>query len=339
MLFKAIVSGIDKDRRLILEDIIQSDSNLFRDHCWTKPLSDKELGKARKILNKYGGGNSEPIYFYADVYWYGRKKALKNITKLTHEQEIIMQPKHIKVNKRTNNIYIRMEYIKVTTATIESVQNMALDNDEVEIGSDHITIKRDVGTHEQAGIIKPYLANLVIEGFAWDDIITAEPPKEEQILVSKVDVNIHIKLPKCTRAFTQYPDVKSIATDSGIITRDVFTILNNTEQTAVKLQDPLRYVVDGLTVPGAFVKEVEHVMQATFDCVYETDEFLRIEDSCIVISRNGETILLSNELMSLHDQTTEVIQHDGMYFLPEDTEFSQPISTQLMKLKKVTNKL
>lgn len=345
MLFKAIVSGIDKDRRLILEDIIQSDSTVFRDHCWTKPLSDKELGKARKILNKYGGGNSEPIYFYADVYWYGRKKALKNIRNLTHEDQIMVEPISFKVSRRANSVYIKLNYVKITEATQKYIKSLAITADSIDIGSDHITCKWDFLDVDSATIVRSNVSTVTdyfdaityVDMWERSNSVPQQPEPIEEPTECTVDV--HVKLPKCHRVFKNFEDIRSINTELGPITRDMVQF-HNMECKAIKhANNPPRYVIDGITIHAGFVKEVEHAMEATFDCVYATDEFLRIEDSCIVISRNGETILLSNELMSLHDQTTEIIQHDGMYFLPEDTEFSQPISTQLMKLKKVTNKL
>ena len=163
-------------------------------------------------------------------------------------------------------------------------------------------------------------------------LVPTQEPEPEPTTVA-----IHIKFPKCTRALNQYPDIKSISTEDGIITRAAFQ-LNNTEQQAIVLSNPSRYTVDGVTIPGAYAKQIERKLQAKFDCVYYPEEFLRIEDSCIVLSRNGETILLSNELMALHEQTATVVKHEDMYYLEEDTEYSHPISTQLITLKEVTIK-
>jgi len=339
MLFKAIISGIDNERRLILEDIYSLEQGFFRDHCWVNNISSKELAKAQVIIDKYGFHNSEPIYFHADVYKYYNKQGLKNLTKLTHEDQLMFNPTSFKVSRRTSSVYFKLMYPKVTDAVKAHINSLALNAINIDIGSDHITCRWDFDSVEDATAVKSQASLLTdYESVIICLCLTDTTTDSVEPAPTKQTVDVHIKFPKCSRVFNNYQDIKSIATDSGIITRDAF-MLNNSEQSAVKLTNPIRYLVQGITIPSNFVREVEHKLEAKFDCTYLTEEFLRIEDSCIVISRNGETILLSNELMALHDQTAEILKHDDMYFLPEDTEYTNPISKQLLTIKKVTNKL
>ena len=337
-LYKAIISGIDSQRRLILEHIYDSSANLFRDHCWVPHLPKSELDRAQAIIKKFGFHNREPIYFYAEEYSYQRKKGLKNLTNITHKDQIMLPPKSIKFNKRLGKVYMNLAYTNVTTATVDSIKSLATENT-VEVGSDHITIVFETA---DASTLKTHLNSAYLTGATIEQIVdkantfcgvTAEEPEPTDEFVT-----VLIKLPKCVRVMKQFQDIISINTDRGTITRDMLSF-NGKEIQAVKhISNPVRYVHDGVTFPSGLVTELFHSLEAEFDCSYDIGEFLRIEDSSIVIQRNNETIIIGNELMELHGESAAIVQHEDVYYLESDTEFAKPISTQLMKIKQVTTK-
>lgn len=301
-----------------------------------KYISNTELEKAQAILNKYGFHNSETVFFHADIYQYGQnKQGLKNLTKITHKDDVMLEPTTWKVSRRANAVFIKLEYVKVTDAIKEYVTSYVTNQTSIDVGSDHITCKWEFDSVEEATNAKAFAS----EGTQYTDALTNashyrrtavvdnDAPKPDEAPV----VNIFIKLPKCSRVFKNYQAITSIqVVDLGSLSREVYELGHNVNTTATRLQYPLRYIVDGVTIPGSFVREVEYKHMATFDCSYTTDEFLRIEDNNIVLSRNNETILLSNDLMNLHGKCVEVCKHDDMIFLLEDTQYEHPISKQVL---------
>lgn len=168
MLFKAIISGIDNERRLILEDIYSLEQGFFRDHCWVYSISRKALDKAQAIIDEYGFHNSEPIYFHADIYNYSNKQGLKNLTKLTHEDQLMFNPTSFKVSRRTNSVYIKLMYPKITDAVKSHINSLALNAVNIDIGSDHITCRWDFFDVKSATYIKTNLP----ETAGYFDVIT-----------------------------------------------------------------------------------------------------------------------------------------------------------------------
>ena len=352
--YQAYLMGIDKRGRLILEDI-SSTANFTRDHCWVHSLAPDQLLAAKSILAEHY--TNALVYFKGEPYHYDGKQSVTNISQLTHEDHIMKQPIKTTISRRTKYVIIKLQYKSVNTIITNLITSLTPSAHKLDVGSDHITITYLDKSVEAATISKLLLANVLSDGSVEDvlnqaeHIITGTYPTEhkpepttavQEPVVEPIQptnaVQVFVKLPKSIRVFNAWDDISAIHTTSGIVSRSMLPY-HNTEQLAVTTNAKrTAYRVDGLSIPSNFVTEVSYSIQATFNCEYQPSEFLRIEHDCIVIQRDNEVILLSNALMQLHDQSTTVIEHDGLHYLTDDTLFANPISKQIMSTKRITNK-
>ena len=350
-MYKAYLMAIDSSDRLIIEDVRQSDNKLFRDHCWLKDLNPTELATAKAILSDHG--SNATIYFYGEPYEYINKQATKinitNITNLTDKDPIMKQPTNTTISRRINHIIIKLFYPSVNSIITNLITSLTPSAHSLVTNSSCITVTYEFEDVQEASLAKldfaVHLRTCVEDVFNYaEHLITGVNPtehKSEPIVEptpTADEVQVFVKLPKSIRVFNAWEDISAIHTTSGIISRTMLP-LHNTEQLAVPTSAKrIAYRIGDVVIPSDFITEVTYSLSAKFNCEYEPSEFLRIEDNCIVIQRDNEVILLSNAIMQLHGQSTDVILNDSLHYFPDDTEFANPISKQIVSTKRITNK-